>query len=166
MQRRPFHVATGFTLIEMLIVVAIIGITVAMIRLGGGVLDQMTDTGNSNEFAHSVKRLAHSLSKASEQAMIKGRPISIEFLTGRYRFYSLDASGRWESIENERVFIETAVPDGWKWDLVQQDGQKIEAPYRLIFTNEPLRFSISLSGPKEGFLISGNSVGAIEWRVK
>ena len=133
----------GFTLIEMLIVVAIIGITLAMIRLGGGVLDRVTGNASGpDEVRTALQRLVRSVAGASERAMIRGRPIALDLSTGRYRFVALDVAGRWVVIDNDPVFAERPLPRNWRWVAVHRDGNAMEPPYRLLFGNEPVRFTI------------------------
>ena len=154
----------GFTLIEMLIVVAIIGITLAMIRLGGGVLDRVTGNASGpDEVRTALQRLVRSVAGASERAMIRGRPIALDLSTGRYRFVALDVAGRWVAIDNDPVFAERPLPRNWRWVAVHRDGNAMEPPYRLLFGNEPVRFTIQIATHDANFVIRGNSLGAVDW---
>ena len=159
--------ARGFTLIEMLIVLAIIGVTVAMIRLSSGVLDRVSASKDGNDLPGvALQRLTWSLAAASEQAQVRGRPIALDAVTGVYRFYALDPAGRWVPIEGDPVFAERAVPRNWAWEEIQRDGDRISAPYRLIFGTEPVRFSIQIASGDQRFVVVGNSLGAVDWRKK
>lgn len=157
----------GFTLIEMLIVVAIIGITLAMIRLGGGVLDRVTGNASGpDEVRMTLQRLVRSVAGASERAMIRGRPIALDLSTGRYRFVALDVAGRWVAIDNDPVFAERSLPRDWRWVAVRRDGEPVEAPYRLLFGNEPVRFTIQIATHGGQFVVRGNSLGAVDWTAQ
>jgi len=154
----------GFTLIEMLIVVAIIGITLVMIRLGGGVLDRVTGNASGpDEVRTALQRLVRSVAGASERAMIRGRPIALDLSTGRYRFVALDVAGRWVAIDNDPVFAERPLPGNWRWVAVHRDGDAMEVPFRLLFGNEPVRFTIQIATHDGNFVIRGNSLGAVDW---
>lgn len=154
----------GFTLIEMLVVVAIIGITLAMIRLGGGVLDRVTGNASGpDEVRMTLQRLVRSVAAASERAMVRGRPIALDLSTGRYRFVALDVAGRWVAIENDPVFAERSLPRDWRWVAVRRDGEAVEAPFRLLFGNEPVRFTIQIATQGGQFVVRGNSLGAVDW---
>jgi prepilin-type N-terminal cleavage/methylation domain-containing protein len=154
----------GFTLIEMLIVLAITGITVAMIRFGGGVMDRVTgNTAGNDDVQLALSRLVRSATGANERAMIRGRPIALELSTGQYRFVTLDVAGRWIPIANDPLFAERSLPNEWRWESVLRDGYAIEAPYRLFFGNEPVKFSILIATRDGRFVVSGNSLGVVDW---
>lgn len=156
--------APGFTLIEMLIVLAIIGITVAMIRFGGGVLDRVTgNAAGQDEVQRVLHRLARSAAGANERAMMRGQPIALDLSTGQYRFLTLDVAGHWVPIENDPLFAERSLPKELRWESVRRDGYVIEAPYRLLFGNEPAKFSIVIASRDRRFVVSGNSLGAVDW---
>lgn len=154
----------GFTLIEVMIVLAIIGVAVAMIRLGGGVLDRVSGGGFSgDDSAVALQRFTLSVAGASERALVRGRPIALELATGRYRFFSLDAAGRWLPIVDSAVLAERPIPPDWRWEAVERDGNALEAPYRLLFANEPVRFNIRIGAADRRFVVRGSSVGAVDW---
>lgn len=157
----------GFTLIEVMIVLAIVGVTVAMIHLGGGVLDRVSGGGAAgDETDVSLRRFVHSVAGASERAMVRGRPIALELGTGRYRFSTLDAAGRWLPIDDSPIFAERPIPKDWRWDAVERDGNPLEAPYQLLFGNEPVRFNIRIAAADRRFVVRGNSVGAVDWAAQ
>ena len=154
----------GFTLIEMLIVLAIIGITLTMIRLGGGVLESVSGNApGQGETQAALQRLVRSASVASEQAMIRGRPIVLDLSTGRYRFLALDVSGNWIPVDGDPVLAERALPSDWRWKGVWRDGEVVDSPYRVLFGNEPVKFSIQIATHDRQFLVRGNSLGAVDW---
>lgn len=157
----------GFTLIETLVVLAIVGITLAMIRLGGGVLDRVL--GNAAGDADpelALSRFGQSVASASELALARGRPIALDLATGRYRFSTLDVAGRWVAFEGEPVFAERALPEGWRWQAVWRDGEVLVAPYRLLFANEPVRFEIRIAGAAGEYAVTGNTLGTVDWGAR
>lgn len=156
----------GFTLIEVMIVLAIVGVTVAMIHLGGGVLDRVSGGAADDDTDVSLRRFVHSVSSASDRAMVRGRPITLELATGRYRFYTLDAAGRWLPIDDNPIYAERPIPEDWRWHAVERDGNALEAPYRLIFGNEPVHFNIRIATADRRFVVRGNSVGAVDWAAQ
>lgn len=154
----------GFTLVETLVVLAIVGITVAMIRLGGGVLDRVRGgSGDTDDAERALRRFGESVAGASELALARGRPIALELIAGRYRFLSLDVAGRWVPIEGDPLLAERLVPPDWRWQAAQRDGEILAAPYRLVFANEPVSFEIRLASAEKRYLVSGNSLGSVDW---
>lgn len=154
----------GFTLVETLVVLAIVGITVAMIRLGGGVLDRVRGgSGDADDAERALRRFGESVASASELALARGRPIVLDLVAGRYRFLSLDVAGRWVPIEGDPVFAERVVPPDWRWQGAQRDSESLDAPYRLLFANEPVSFEIRVTSAEKHYLVSGNSLGSVDW---
>lgn len=153
----------GFTLVEMLVVLAIVGITLTMIRLGGGVLERVTGNAGQDETQTALQRLVRSAGVAGEQAMIRGRPIVLDLSTGRYRFLALDVSGNWIPVDGDPVLAERALPGDWRWKGVWRDGEALDAPYRVLFGNEPVKFSIQIATHDRQVLVRGNSLGAVDW---
>lgn len=89
--RHPFDrsKAAGFTLIEMLIVIFIIGIlaTFVGLKMGNRQLDDRLQT-ESQRFEQLVKL-------AQEESQMKGIPIGLRFTTSGYQFLTFDDKGRW-----------------------------------------------------------------------
>lgn len=157
----------GFTLIETLIVLAIVGIAVAMIRLGGGVLDRVLGDAAGNEDPEfALRRFGSSVASANELALARGRPIRLDLATGRYRFSTLDVAGRWVPIEGDPVFAERAVPPDWRWQAVMHDGEILVAPYQVLFANEPVSFRIDIAGAQAHYAVTGNALGAVDWGAR
>ena len=161
--RTGFAAGQGFTLIEMLIVLAIIGITLTMIRLGGGVLERVSGNAGQDETQAALQRLVHSAGVASERAMVRGRPIVLDLSTGRYRFVTLDVAGNWIPVDGDPVLAERSLPGDWRWKGVWRDGEVLDAPYRVLFGNEPVKFAIQIATHDRQFLVRGNSLGAVNW---
>jgi general secretion pathway protein H len=77
--RRP---DSGFTLLELLVVVFIIGILVTMFTLSVGL------TGGDRDLEREVDRLEALIKLASEEALMQGREIGMRFYVDGYEFAS------------------------------------------------------------------------------
>lgn len=84
----------GFTLLELLVVIFIIGIVAAMATLSIGTATR--EKGIEQE----VERLADLIALAREEASLQGREFGLTFYAREYRFSVFDpATGRWEPMD-------------------------------------------------------------------
>ena len=81
----------GFSLLELLVVVFIIGILATMMTLSVGT------TGGDRELEQEIERIETLLDLAGEEAVIQGREIGLRFFTDRYEF----STQTWETTEAE-----------------------------------------------------------------
>lgn len=89
--------AKGFTLIELLITIVLIGImsTVAMLAMG---------SGNQRDWQRQeAERLLQVFKLASQEAIIQGTPVAIEFFSHSYRFMIAE-NGKWQPEIQDAIF--------------------------------------------------------------
>lgn len=91
MQRMP----RGFTLLELMVVLVIIGICTAGIGLG---LGSLLDPGR--QLRQEAERLAQRLQVARDEARIDGRPLRWQADATGYRFSRREGSG-WVTVERD-----------------------------------------------------------------
>lgn len=84
----------GFTLLEMLVVMIVIGVILSITTLTVG------DGGLTKQVEHEAQRLAAVLKLASEQAIIQAEEIGISFDATGYRFYQLQGQ-TWQLLQEE-----------------------------------------------------------------
>ena len=124
----------GFTLLEILVVLAIIGITLslAVINLGDDRLDRQLD--------EEGRRLKALITLASEQAILQNREIALAVTTSQYQFLTL-AEKKWQPIAGDRILrLRTLKP-----------GQKLS----LDLENRPVILPDSPDSPQVFLLSSG-----------
>ncbi|MEX0977084.1 MAG: type II secretion system minor pseudopilin GspH [Woeseia sp.] len=115
-QRRSGKSACGFTLIEVLVVVIIVGIVSAVVILSFGVL------GDDRAMQQQARRLASLVDLASDEALMQGRDYGLEFTRQGYRFLEHDPfSGQWQEIIGDDVLRPRQLDDDLELDLVLED---------------------------------------------
>jgi general secretion pathway protein H len=115
---RPGH-ASGFSLIELLVVIVILAITASMVVLGTATLK----TGDPAET--ESRRLAALLQFVAEEALVQGRDFGIEFFSDGYRFLSWDPDSRlWSVVEDEAALRRRTLPPDLELVLAL-DGREV-----------------------------------------
>ncbi|MFO1394247.1 MAG: type II secretion system minor pseudopilin GspH [Steroidobacteraceae bacterium] len=100
-------VASGFTLLEVLVVVVIIGIITSVAVISVHVL------GGDHEMQQEADRLAALLGQAREDAMLHGRDLGLRVDERGYDFLRYDSRlERWQFVDDDLVLRERTLPDG------------------------------------------------------
>ena len=108
----------GFTLVEMLVVVVIIGIMVVGAVLALGV------AGRDRTLEDETRRLDALLAYARDQAELQTREYGLRFTRNGYTFIALDARrGAWLEV-NDDVLRARSLPAGLEFDLVLE-GRRV-----------------------------------------
>ncbi|MFK7793748.1 MAG: type II secretion system minor pseudopilin GspH [Gammaproteobacteria bacterium] len=107
---------SGFTLIEVIVVIAIIGfvLTIATISIGDPQVKRMKQT--SERFTALVQL-------AKEQAIFNSQEYALSVWDSGYAFYTLNEDG-WVLVSDDRIFRGRTLPDGIEHKLYL-DGIKV-----------------------------------------
>jgi general secretion pathway protein H len=143
--------ATGFTLVEVLVVVAIVGIVVALAAVN--LLPSRAETARRD-----VGDVALAIEHARDQAWFGGRPTAITFAEGRLREWRY-AGRSWE-------------PDGardhplapqLRVTALSVDGAALRPDERLVFMPDGLGipFRVALEAHGLAWVIDGDAAGAV-----
>jgi general secretion pathway protein H len=142
--------APGFTLVEILVVIAIIGIVVAVASLNLFPSEEQLSRRDANA-------VALALEQARDRAWFGGVPTAVSFEEGRVRPWRL-AGNAWEPQG-------TGVPpiEGLRVVAVQVDGQALEPGARLVFLADGLGtpFAVRLQARGRPWAIEGDAAGAV-----
>lgn len=117
-QRRNinFKSGTGFTLIEILIVMVIVGIIMAVAFLSFGIL------GDDRGLEKEARRLSSLIEVISEDAEIQGREFGLEFMLAGYRFVEHDPLvDQWFEVQGDDYMRQRDLDEGVEFELVIED---------------------------------------------
>jgi general secretion pathway protein H len=142
LRTRPRAPAEGFTLIEILVVVVIIGVITA------GMLLSITLTGRDPELEKESDRLFTLVNYAREQAELQTREFGVMFQDDAYQFLTYDVHrGVWRDVFEDDALGARKLPDGLDFKLIL-DGRPVvlkrpkdatdKTPQLMIFSNGDL----------------------------
>ena len=128
--RGRYRLTAGFSLLEVLVVVFIIGILATMFTLSVGV------TGGDRQLDTEVDRLIAVIALANEEAVIQGREIGLRITSDGYRFATYQEDfidypapdvpdqSEWLPIDSSNLLGPRRLPDGLLFEL-RIDGREI-----------------------------------------
>ncbi len=126
---------SGFTLIEMMVVLVIMGVIVSM----------MVISLNSNEIKEDMEvemtRLHVLINLAQEEAILQGQVMSLAISENTYRFDILNVENEtWQPLVDEKVFRERSIIPGTSFSLVideiEKEARNIEFKRELTLQEE------------------------------
>jgi len=139
---RPSARHRGFTLIEILVVVVIIGVIAA------GVVLSVSLTGRDNELEKEGNRLLTLVNYAREQGELQTRDYGLLVQPDGYEFVAYDVRrGGWRSVFEDDALRERKLPDGLDLKLIVEGRPvvlrrptdvKDKTPQVVIFANGDL----------------------------
>ena len=118
----------GFSLIEILVVIVIIGIITGIALLSLGIL------GDDRQLHTEARRLTSLVEVAQDEAMMQGREFGVEFMNDSYRFVEFDPfTNQWAELLGDEMMRLRELPDEVEL-ILTLEGQ------RVLLDNDPARF--------------------------
>jgi general secretion pathway protein H len=162
----------GFTLLEVLVVLVIIGIITSMAVVSTGVL------GRDHEIQEEARRFVAVVGQAHEEAQIEGRDFGLRFDSSGYDFLEFDAlNQRWLPVGGDPLLRARALPEGVRLELLLEDREiqlkpreapteqrKIEPQVLLYGSGELVAFELRLR--REGTDNVVGVIGSVEGKVE
>ncbi len=164
--------ASGFTLLEVLVVVVIIGIITSMAAISVHVL------GGDHEMQREAERLRAILLQAREEAMMQSRDLGLRIDATSFEFLEYDGrEERWHAVSGDPLLRERTLPEGLRMSLRVEDRDVRLEPRRPETDRDPIQPQVILQasgelvpfdvrftrdGTDEERRVSGTAEGSIE----
>ena len=144
----------GFTLVEMLVVVLIIGILV-------GAVSAKLQPDSRDRLRVEAERLAQLMELAAQDARITGRAIAWTSDGQRYQFWRQGADEAWSEIRDDDLLRARALPDGMGIAQVRDEAGTAQPDMRLAFPSDGsmAAFSLELVLGAEHYGVAASPVG-------
>lgn len=137
--------AQGFTLLELLVVLVIAGITLGMVTLNA--------LPNARQLLQDeAQRIALLLQVARDEAILRNVPIAFEAEPNGYRF--MIRSGKtWQQLNDDELLRERDFSHSAVTLQIEQVGGVSGQPLRIVFGREPVDKPFRLTLAAEGALV-------------
>lgn len=132
----PRRLEAGFTLLEVLVVLALIGVMIGIAVLAIG------DGGRGRAVENQALRLRGALALAAQESVLESRVLGAEIGPRGYRFYRLEHR-RWVAFQGDPSLAAATLPQGLRLNLHLGGGPR------------PAGSDESRSGPQILFMASG-----------
>lgn len=157
---------SGFTFIEILIVLVIMSITISFAVLSLGNRDE------GAPIAKEARRLTRLLSLASEEAILQSRQLALEIDQDRYRFVAFDGE-HWVAIKDDDLLRERHLPEGVyinldvEGDSVSIGNKRASTTSRVYLFSSgeitPFTMTLNSANRRYQYQLTGDALGQVNY---
>ncbi len=146
----------GFTLIEMLVVLMIMGLFV-------GLVSTITRPDDRAVLRLEAERLSQLLDFAVTEARLTGKSIAWTADESGYRFWRSGDDALWSEIRDSELLRARTLPQGMAVSRFRVENMRPQGSMRLEFTPQgsSLAFAIGVSLGAEHYAVTGSPVGEV-----
>jgi general secretion pathway protein H len=143
----------GFTLLELLVVLVIAGITLGMVSFNAAPSERQA-------LQNDAQRIALLLQLARDEAIVRNRPIAFEAEADRYRFLLRDEK-TWQILTQDDLLHEREFKRAPVVLSISPPSAGEAVPLRIIFGREPVDkpFVLTLSAGNANVAIRADGIG-------
>jgi general secretion pathway protein H len=150
----------GFTLIEIMIVIVIIGITIGFALIAFG------DFGESKRILFAADHLKNTLRLAQQQTILETSTLGLKIDNTGYQFLQLQNNAHWTPLSNTGVFKMTYFPKNTSITLQIANPPAPNAPAIILNASGDMTpFTLTFGNAKENkiALLTGHRNGDLEF---
>jgi general secretion pathway protein H len=146
----------GFTLIEMLVVLMIMGLFV-------GLVSAITRPDDRAVLRLEAERLTQLLDFAATEAQLTGKSIAWTADSSGYRFWRAGDDTKWSEIRDSELLRVRTLPQGVAFSDFRVENMRPQGAMRLEFAPQgsSLAFTIAMSLGTERYSVAGSPVGDV-----
>ncbi len=162
---RLFALQHGFTLLELMVVLVIIGVLLSFVGLSTG------GDSRAEQMKREATRLIALIDMASEQAVMRSEQLAIRFGDADYEFMLLQA-GKWTALQDDGPLRARELPKGIELRLELEENpppglraEDTEAPQVfLLSSGEMTPFMLIFSAPEteQQYMVRATLLGRLE----
>jgi general secretion pathway protein H len=146
----------GFTLIEMLVVLVIMGLFV-------GLVSTIAQPDDRAVLRHEAERLSQLLDLAATEARLTGHSIAWTADESGYRFWRAGDDSGWSEIRDSELLRARTLPQGMVISGFSVENMRPQGAMRLEFTPQgsSLAFTIGMSLAEAHYAVTGSPIGDV-----